>query len=83
MFAITDLVIIFNVPLLRPVLSIITFLLIPGFLFLKILKIDGLGQLKTTLLSLGLSVSILMGIGGLINFLYHLRVFQNPLHSGH
>lgn len=66
----TDLVIILDVPFLRPALSFLFFTIVPGILILQVLKIDISNILKKIVLSVGISVSLLMFLGLLLNALY-------------
>lgn len=68
-----------GIPLLRQVIAFICFTFVPGFLFLKILKISKLDLMETLLYSIGLSLSLLMFAGVLINFLCPLIGISNPL----
>ncbi len=77
LLVITDLSILLNIPLLREFLSISYFSLIPGFIILTILNLNKLEFMKKIVLSSGLSLSILMFTGLLINFLY--PIINEPL----
>lgn len=66
----TDLSIILNIPVLRPVLSFLFFTIIPGWLILQILRLDHMDLIKKTVLWVGVSVSFLMIAGLFINSLY-------------
>ncbi len=66
----TDIVVLFNVPFLRPVLTFIFLTFIPGMLILEILKINISNILKRIVLSVGLSVSFLMLLGLILNSFY-------------
>ncbi len=67
---ITDLVILLDLPLLRDIIPFLFFTIIPGFLILNILRQNKLEFILKSLLSIGLSISVLMVIGLLLNSLY-------------
>ena len=75
----TDLAVLLNIPILRPVLGFLFFTIIPGLLILHILKLDRLGLTERFVLSVGLSVSFLMFTGLLINSVYPLLGYTTPL----
>ena len=70
MLFITDLIIILDIPFLRDIVPFLFFTIVPGFLILIILKLSRIGFLLKTSFSVGLSVSLLMIIGLLLNSLY-------------
>lgn len=74
----TDLTIFLNIYIIRQLLSFVFFTFIPGFLILQILKLNEISFLKKIILSVGISVSILMFLGLLIN---SLIIIKNPLSS--
>jgi len=59
--------IVFDIPVLRQVFGFIFLSFIPGFLFLKILKLSEGDRLQQVILSAGLSVAFLMFLGLLLN----------------
>ncbi len=67
-----------NIFLVRQVFSFVFLTFIPGFLILKLLKIN-LSFLKTILLSLGLSLAFLMFFGLLLNTLLSVMGVLDPL----
>jgi len=67
---ITDLIIIMDLPFLRNLIPFLYFSIVPGFLILLILKISRLEFITKTVLSVGLSISLLMIMGLLLNSLY-------------
>jgi len=71
---VTDLSIIFKITILREVLSIIFFSIVPGFLILSLLKLDKITFIKKIVLSFALSLSFLMFVGIGINFLYSINI---------
>jgi len=70
--ALTDFVILLNVPFLRQALGFLCFTIIPGLLILHILKLNKIEFLKKFVLSIGLSVAFLMFAGLLVNSFYPL-----------
>lgn len=77
MLIITDLVILADINYLRQIIPFIFFNIIPGFLLLGILKSDELKFLERFILSVGLSISLIMFTGLIINSLYPL--IEKPL----
>jgi uncharacterized membrane protein len=75
----TNIVIFLNIPVLRQIFSFFSFTIIPGLLILHILKLNEIDSIKKFLLSVGLSISFLMFIGLLINYLYLLFGYSTPL----
>ena len=73
LLVITDLSIFLDVPFLREILSIVFFSLVPGFLILTILKLNKLEFVMKMVLSFGLSLSVLMFLGLVLNFLYFIK----------
>lgn len=62
-----------DVPVARQIICFVYFTFIPGFVFLKILKLEKLDAVETVLFSVGLSVAFLMTAGILMNeFVYSL-----------
>ncbi len=72
MLLITDLVILLNIPFLRDIIPFLFFTIIPGFLVISILKLDKTEFIIKFVLSVGLSISILLGVGLLLNITYPL-----------
>lgn len=73
------LTIIFDIPLARQVLGFLYFTFLPGFIILKLLKLDELDRVETVLFSVGLSVAFLMIAGLLVNEFYFLFGVSQPL----
>jgi len=71
--------IILDVAILRQVLGWLLLLFVPGFLFLKLLKLEEVDQLTTVLYSVGLSVVILMFFGLLLDGVLPLFGVASPL----
>ena len=75
----TDLFIIFDIPILRQIFAFLCFTLIPGFLIVAILRMDNLGFTEKFVLSVGLSVAFLMLAGLLTNEVYYAVGYKTPL----
>lgn len=73
---VTDIAIFLDIPMLREVLGFVYFSTVPGVLILHILKLNSLDFVKKLLLSVGLSLSFLIFIGLLINFLFPLTTIS-------
>lgn len=80
MLLITDITIILNIPFLREITSFLFFTVVPGILILQLLGKDNLEFLKKILISIGLSVSILIFMGLILNSLYPFLI--KPLSLG-
>ena len=72
-----------HIPLLRPLICFIYLTFVPGILILRILKQHELGNIETTLYSVGLSLGTLMFIGLFLNTLKYLFGINKPLSSFH
>jgi len=70
----TDLLVILDIPYLREIMVFITFTIIPGLLILHILRLNKLDFLKKLVLSVGLSLSLLIFGGLVLNTLYPVIV---------
>ena len=69
----------FDVPVVRQVVGFIYFTFVPGFVIIKLLKLDELDWVETVLFSVGLSIAFLM-LGGLfINEICFLFGISQPL----
>ena len=77
----TGVSVLLNLSFYRQVLGFGTFTLLPGFLIVRILRLNGLGLLKKSLLSLGLGVGSLMIFGLIINTAYMFVGYMTPLGS--
>jgi uncharacterized membrane protein len=73
----TDICIIFDIPVLRPITSFLFFTIVPGYLILIIFRLKQLDHLKKALLSVGISISVLMIVGMILNTLY--PIIYQPL----
>jgi len=69
----------FDVPVARQVIGFIYFTFVPGFIIVKLLKLDELNGLETVLFSVGLSVAFLMLAGLFINEFGFLFGVSKPL----
>ena len=68
-----------EIPALRQLIGIVYLTFVPGFLILRLLRVNTENILNTFLYSMGLSLSFLMFIGALINFLYPLIGISKPI----
>ena len=68
-----------KIPILRQVIGFIYLTFIPGFLILRLLRINSENPIITLLYSVGLSFSFLMFLGAFINFLYPLLGTSRPI----
>ena len=59
--------IIFNIPYLRQILGLFFLVIFPGFLILRVLKLDKIGFIEKIILSIGLSTAFIMLCGVVIN----------------
>jgi len=71
--------VVFNIPIARQVIGFLYFTFIPGFILVKLLKLDELDWIETFLFSIGLSIAFLMLGGLLINELFFLFGVSQPL----
>jgi uncharacterized membrane protein len=75
----TDLAILLNIPFLRQILGFLFLTILPGVLLLRILKLNKIGFTEKFVLSVGLSISLLMFFGLLINNLLLSLGYETPL----
>lgn len=68
-----------KIPILRQAICFIYLSFIPGILILRILKLHKLNTIETILYAVGLSLSLLMFTGALINSLYPLIGILKPI----
>lgn len=68
-----------HIPIIRELIAFIYLTFIPGFLILKILKLHKLGNTKTVVYSIGLSITSVMFLGFLINLIYPVIGIPNPI----
>jgi len=71
--------IIFNIAFARQLFGFLFVAFIPGFLILRIVKLDNLRIYLNILLSVGLSITFMMFLGLLLNALFPVFGLQNPL----
>ena len=71
-----------NIPIIRQVVAFIYLFFVPGFLILRLLKLHELGIVDTFLYTIGLSIAALMCIGFLMNSIYPIFGFYNPISIG-
>ena len=69
----------FDIPIARQVLGLFYFTFLPGFVILKLLKLDKFDWAETVLFSVGLSIAFLMIAGLLINEFSFIFGFSQPL----
>jgi uncharacterized membrane protein len=79
----TDLAILFNIPVLRQILGFLFLTILPGVLILQILKSNKVSTIETILYSVGLSVAFLMFVGFFMNTLYPPLGIPNPISTSH
>lgn len=75
----TDLAILLDIPIIRPVLGFLFLTLVPGLLIFYILKLDKLRLPERLVLSVGLSLSFLLLFGLLLNNLSLSIGYETPL----
>jgi uncharacterized membrane protein len=68
-----------NIPLFRELVVFIYLSLIPGFALLKFFKLKEISFLDTVLFSVGLSIALLFFLGLVVNELFVVLGFQQPL----
>lgn len=68
-----------DISFFRQIIAFFYLVFIPGFIFLKILKLDELRTIDKILLSIGLSIALLMFIGFFTNALYPIIGISEPL----
>ena len=71
--------ILLNIPLFRDIIVFIYLSFIPGFALLKFLKLKEISVLDTILFSVGLSIASLMFMGLIVNELYVILGYSQPL----
>ncbi|MFX1535500.1 MAG: DUF2206 domain-containing protein [Promethearchaeota archaeon] len=70
---------IFDIPIARQFVGFIYFTFVPGFVIVKLLKLEKLDGVETFLFSVGLSIAFLMFLGLVVNDLGFLLGFSQPL----
>jgi uncharacterized membrane protein len=71
--------ILLDIPFLRQIIGFVYLLFMPGFLFLKTIRMDRIGLIENILFSAGISVMILMLYGLLSSVLYPVLNIAKPL----
>lgn len=74
-----DVTMLFDIPIANQVIGILYLTFVPGFIIVKLLKLDELDVLEIILFSAGLSVAFLMITGLLVNELLFLFGVSQPL----
>ena len=77
--AIVCLSIVLDIPFVRQVLGFVFLAFIPGYLLLRIFKVEKAHVTETIVISVGLSIAFLMLIGLLMNELDTLHIISQPL----
>jgi uncharacterized membrane protein len=72
-------VVFLDIPIARQVIGFLFVTFIPGFVFLKILKVNMLNKVELALFSIGMSIAFLMIFGFLISEFFFAAGFSNPL----
>lgn len=67
-----------QIPILRPLITFIYLIFIPGIIILRCLKLHNLGNIETLLYAVGLSITTLMFIGFFINTVYPFFNISKP-----
>jgi uncharacterized membrane protein len=68
-----------NLPIIRQIICFVYLTFIPGFLLLRIFRIHKIDNIKAILYSIGLSLSVIIFTGFLINMFYPLFGITKPL----
>ncbi|MGI6483716.1 MAG: DUF2206 domain-containing protein [Methanobacterium sp.] len=68
-----------EIPFIKEIFGFIYLTFIPGIIILRILKIHNLGNTKTIVCSVGLSITFLMFTGLFINIIYPLFSISRPI----
>ncbi len=69
----------FDIPVLRQIVGFIYLTFVPGFLLLKLLRLNRLSSIETLLYSVGLSIAFIMFTGFFLNMLYPLIGIAKPI----
>jgi uncharacterized membrane protein len=69
----------FDIPVARQIIGLLYFSFLPGFIIVKLLRMDELRKIETILFSLGLSITFLMLVGLLVNESGNLLGIPRPL----
>lgn len=76
---VTNLAVIFNIPVIQQVFAFVFLTIIPGFLILSILRLHKLGLLEKIILSVALSLFFVTTFGFVINEAYFALGYSSPL----
>lgn len=68
-----------EIPIIRQAIGFIYLTFVPGIIILRILKLHKLGTIETLLYTIGLSISLLMFTGLLMNTVYPLFGISRPI----
>jgi uncharacterized membrane protein len=71
-------VILFDIPVIRPVLTFLFLTFVPGFLILRLLRLDKLESTEIYILSIGLSIMFVMLFGISVDFIQYSLGFFRP-----
>jgi len=77
--AITNLTVILDIPILRQVVGYVFLTILPGYLLIKNIKINKLNYSETIVLSIGLSISLAIFYGLIINNILYNMKYVEPL----
>lgn len=69
----------FQIVILNQLVCFIYLIFVPGILILRIIRLHELGNIKTLLYSVGLSITFLMFTGALMNTIYPTIGISNPI----
>jgi len=79
LLVLTNLAILFDIPVLRPALGLLFFTIVPGLMIIYILRLNTLGLTGKAALSVGLSIAFLMFAGLFTNSVYTIFGYAAPL----
>ncbi len=79
MLIVVDIVVILDIPLVRPVLAFLYFSLVPGLLILDVLKLNSLDNVKRLLVAFGLSIAFLTLVEAFFNAIFLAAGVANPV----
>jgi uncharacterized membrane protein len=68
-----------DIPIIRDIVVFAYLSFVPGFVVLKLFKLNEISLLNTFLISVGLSLVVSMFVGVLVNELYLILGFSQPL----
>ena len=74
-----DVVIVLDIPFVRPICGFLFFTTIPGLLIIYVLRLGKIGTLKTGVMAVGLSLLFLIFAGLFFNEAYYAAGITNPL----